>query len=291
MRNAARVATWGLLAGVFLLLSAGLHPAEAQRGGQSPLVQIESSFLSVESEVFTGLGVNWGGVDGTYSSTGSQPPGSGSSSGAFGSFGLGGNLWFNTGLGETSGGAINTGPLFLGAGIAGTGFFDSTRDILRKSRHHPVTQQTDVVGSQSMNWAADVTGRANIALSFAPRVTPENSIRLEILAGLSVIETETSLRSDQTFFGGTDVTKRSTDVDVAPVLGAAVSKQITTIKVPTLGELPVLGQIFFDTRRIPGTDVSKPSTFGFTEKLKTDAHWSHEAGVRLLIILTPRVIK
>jgi hypothetical protein len=288
----------GLLIALVLPLSAMVRPVAAEVDASAPQVTIESRLVEVSGEVLLNLGIGWNNISGHYSSTGKQEPASESSSDVFGRFGLGGNLWLNTGVGGMAlGGPLSTGPVSAGAGASINGFFGSQNKFLTISRHHGASRKVDVTGSRELDGSLDFTARARvpIILNVAPRVATQErkpaTIYLDLFVGPSIIRSETSLRSDQTFFDGTDKTSRNTSIDVGAILGLAVSKEITTAKVPLLGDIPVLGRLFYQARFAPGSKVSKNSTFGFKEKVSADPSTNHEIGVELVIILTPRIIR
>ena len=296
MHTVQRFAGQALSAVFLLAISAPLHPVAAEADVSTRQVAIEARTVEMSGEFLLNLGVGWNNVKGKYSSTGGQEPAHESSRDVFGTIGLGGNIWFNTGLGGTPlVGPISAGPFSLGAGAAGNGFFGSHNKFLTISRHHGQDQITDVIGSRHLIGAIDLTARARIPLIIAPRVaTPDGkpaTILMDLYVGPSIIGSETSLRSDQTFFNGADDTKRKTNVDVALLLGVAASKEIATAEVPLLGKIPVLARLFYQARFMPGNSVTQRSSFGFKEKVSTDSSTSHELGAELVIILTPRIIR
>jgi len=283
-----------LLAALVFFASAAMQTVAA--GTATPQVEIESRLVEVSGEVLLNLGIGWNNISGKYSSTGSQEPARESSSDVFGRVGLGGNLWLNTGVGGMQlGGPLSIGPVSLGAGASINGVFGGQNKFLTISRHHGQSRKVDVIGSRDLDGSLDFTARARVPLilNAVPCVaTPDGqppTILLDLFVGPSIIKSETSLRSNQTFFDGTDKTTRNTSVDVGVLLGLAASKEIT--RVPWLGDLPLLGRLFYQARFAPGSKVSKNSTFGFKEKVSADPSTNHEIGVELVIVLTPRIIR
>jgi hypothetical protein len=55
-----------------------------------------------------------------------------------------------------------------------------------------------------------------------------------------------------------------------------------------LGDIPVLGGLFYKARRIPGNSVEVTSPFDFTEQFSVDDSWQHS--VSLVIILRANII-
>ena len=52
--------------------------------------------------------------------------------------------------------------------------------------------------------------------------------------------------------------------------------------------MPVLASLFYRSRQVPGPGVSQQSSFGFTETVRTDSTWDHQA---LIVFVVPFIIR
>lgn len=289
--------------GMFLLAFGALSALipstiEAQRDGAPAQVIIEPRVVEISTEITTNLGLSWDNLKGSYSSSGSQAAGRDSSAGTFGSAGGGLNLWFSPTQQPTPTGAIAIGAPSFGAGVGVNGYFGASqmREILKLTRHHPGQNTIDVIGEHGLDWTVDLNARVRVPILSEQRAPASGDrivplLMIDLFVGPSIVGSRTSLNVDQTFFGGTNEKVTKTNVNVVPNFGGGISKQLTTTKIPLLGEIPIIGRLFHSARRMPGSSVSKPSSFGFVEKFRTDPNWQNETKLELIFLIKPTITR
>jgi len=249
-------------------------------------VNIEARIVEVSGEFAAGLGVAFDSVHGRYTSTSNEEPGSGDGSSVNGAGSAGFNLWFNTGLLKPDPGGRNA--LNLGLGAAFTGFFGGDNDVLSLVRHNN-NDIPDVTVKRNIDHALDITARASIPILVRPRLLATEGkparIIVEPFIGLSVIETQTTIRSDRTVLLGPLLSESHSEVKTGLVTGVGVLTDLG--KIPFLGDIPVLGGLFYTGRRVPGGDAVV-SGGGVSETGRTGASWQHQG---LIVLITPFVIR
>jgi type II secretory pathway component GspD/PulD (secretin) len=255
-------------------------------------VQIEARIVEVHAEFLAGMGVNFDDVTAGYSSTGAQEPFRGGSTQTNGTVSVGGRLFVTTGLGETQPrGPFGIGPVSVGAGVFYNHLFGGANDIFGISRHHGGNGTADVFASREIKSFTDVVAAAKIpVVLWRPRIVTADGGQATIVLvpeiGATFIDTETSLRSDQTFFGGNDSTASRSETKTGLVAGLGVETELG--KIPMLGDIPVLAGLFYRARHVPGSEVSQQSPFGFTETVRTESTWEHQA---LIVFVVPFIIR
>jgi hypothetical protein len=257
-------------------------------------VQIESRIVSVSLEAMLPLGVTFDASDYDYSSTGRQEPASGHSLQTGGL--IGGGIGVVVTPNPGGDGPFGTGPLELGISSSFLSLFGNDATLVHISRHQPVGDEPDVLGEREIPWLVDVVASLGVpfripALATRPSVTKEGGILLivEPVVGISIIEQNLQLRSDQTGFGGDVLATSDSDVGVGPVLGIGVKKQVARLpsKVPLFGDIPILAGLFYRARLVPSHSVKLASDQGFTEKLRSDDEWQHQ----IMIVITARIVR
>jgi hypothetical protein len=273
------------------LVAASAFPALAI-DTRAPQVEIESRIVEAHVDFLAGLGVNFDDATADYSSTGGQQPFSGSSTQTNGIFGVGAKLFVTTGLGETRPqGPVGVGPVSVGAGVSYNRLFGGANDIFGISRHHGGSDVTDVFGSRDIESFVDVVAAAKIPLVLGPpRIVTADGRQASLVVvpevGGTFVRMKLQVKSDQTFFGGDALTASRTETETGLVAGLGVMTKVGEI--PMLGNIPVLGGLFYHARHVPGSDVSQESVLGFTETVRTDSTWDHEA---LIVFVVPLVIR
>lgn len=274
------IAVFAALVTVTLSSAGAIDPGPRQ-------VLIQARVAEVSGDFRTALGVDFAGMDGTYRSTSNEPFGSGDSTNINGLGGIGGTLWFNTGVLPPAPG--NPNALNLGFGVDASGYFGGDDDILRLVRHNN-NDIIDTILSRRIDFTIDVLARASIPLIIgSPRILStdggEAVVFLEPFIGASVIGSKTELMSDRTGIGGPNLTGSQTDTDIGIVTGVGLTTEVG--KIPFLGDIPVLAGLFYKARRVPGSSASVTAG-GVTETGSTDSFWQHEA---LIVLVTPFIIK
>jgi hypothetical protein len=267
-----------------------LAPAYAVAETPSQRVELEARIVEVQTEFLAGLGIAINPMDGQYRSTGAQAPADTSHTRVSGSGGGGFNLM--AALFPNGTGPFGAGPAAVGIGVLAEGFYASQESVFALDRHPPGSPDNTVFGKRDIESAVDLAATVRIPIATVPRVGAGGNIVLALqpLVGASFTHVTTSLRSDQTFFGGPDLQESDSQMKPGVLAGIGVTSEITKISnVPYLGDIPVITGLFYKYRHVPASSVEVTSPFGFTEQARVKGSGQHN--VNLMIILRANIIR